>query len=61
MDYSDDYLPPQPSLLDGDYCSETTEEWEEESVPYSLRLLLEQKKNNEMKKRYFRNDSNKRF
>lgn len=55
MDYSDDYLPPQPSLLDGDYCSETTEEWEEESVPYSLRLLLEQKKN-EMKKRYLRNE-----
>lgn len=52
MDYSDDYLPPQPSLLDGDYCEETTEEWEEESVPYSLRLLMEQKKNNEIKKRY---------
>ena len=55
MDDSDDYRPPKHSLLDGEYCSETTEDYDEEYIPYSLRLLLEQKKN-EMKKRYYRNE-----
>lgn len=55
MDDSDDYRQPKHSLLDGEYCSETTEDYDEENIPYSLRMLLEQKKN-EMKKRYLRNE-----
>lgn len=55
MDDSDDYRQLKYSLLDGEYCSETTEDYDEEYIPYSLRMLLEQKKN-EMKKRYLRNE-----
>lgn len=42
-----EYEPPQPSLLDGDYCEETTEEYDEGYIPYSLRLLQERRKVNE--------------
>ena len=47
MDDWEDMECPTSSLLDGDYCEETTGDCgEEEHVPYSLRLLMEQKKNN---------------
>ncbi|MBQ4588968.1 MAG: hypothetical protein IJO56_07555 [Oscillospiraceae bacterium] len=55
MNDSYDHRQPKHSLLDGEYCSDTTEDYEEEYIPYSLQLLLEQKKN-EMKKRYLRNE-----
>lgn len=34
-----------PSLLDGDYCEETTEEYDDGYIPQSLGMLLKQKKN----------------
>lgn len=40
---------PLPSLLDGDYCEETTEEYDEGYIPYSLRLLQERRRVNDEK------------
>ena len=34
----------EPSLLDDDFCIATTEEDSDEYIPYSLRMLLEQKR-----------------
>lgn len=53
-----EYEPPQPSLLDGDYCEETTEEYDEGYIPYSLRMLLKQKKNCNDEKILRNEDSN---
>ena len=37
--------------MDGDYCSETTEDYNDEYIPYSLWLLMQQKKKQKMMKR----------
>lgn len=50
MEDWNDYKAPKPSLLDGDYCMDTTENDDEQFIPYSLRLLLEQKKKEEQLK-----------
>lgn len=45
MEDMEDEQPGLSSLMDGDYCGETTEEWEDEHIPYSIMLLMKQKKN----------------
>lgn len=46
MDEEEDEGMPKSSLLDGDYCSETTEDYNDEYIPYSLWLLMQQKRMN---------------
>ena len=53
-----DYKLPKPSLMDGDYCTSTTESDGEEFIPNSLRLLLEQMKNEKQLKKRILHESN---
>ena len=53
-----DYELPKPSLMDVDYCTATTESDGEEFIPNSLRLLLEQMKNEKQLKKRILHESN---
>jgi len=50
MDEEDKGMP-KSCLMDGDYCSETIEDYNDEYIPYSLWLLMQQKKKQKMMKR----------
>lgn len=56
MEGMEDNLPETFSLLDGDYCEDTTEDYSEEYIPYSLRLLMEIEKEKRVNERMKRNE-----